>query len=86
MAEYTEAIGRRKTASARVRLYAGKGEIVVNDKPMNEYFGRDLDRMALMLPLNLTGTASTYNISVHVAGGGENGQAEACLLYTSRCV
>ena len=37
MAEYTEAIGRRKTASARVRLYAGKGEIVVNDKPMNEY-------------------------------------------------
>ena len=55
MAEYTEAIGRRKTASARVRLYAGKGEIVVNDKPMNEYFGRDLDRMALMLPLNLTG-------------------------------
>ncbi len=86
MAEYTEAIGRRKTASARVRLYAGKGEIVVNDKPMNEYFGRDLDRMALMLPLNLTGTASTYNISVHVAGGGENGQAEAVQLGIARAL
>ena len=86
MAEYTEAIGRRKTASARVRLYAGKGEIVVNDKPMNEYFGRDLDRMALRLPLNLTGTASTYTISVHVAGGGENGQAEAVQLGIARAL
>lgn len=86
MAEYTEAIGRRKTASARVRLYAGNGEIVVNDKPMNEYFGRDLDRMALMLPLNLTGTASTYNISVHVAGGGDNGQAEAVQLGIARAL
>ena len=86
MAEYTEAIGRRKTASARVRLYAGNGEIIVNDKPMHEYFGRDLDRMALMLPLNLTGTASTYNISVHVAGGGDNGQAEAVQLGIARAL
>ena len=45
MAEYVEAIGRRKTASARVRLYPGTGEIVVNELPMDQYFGRALDRM-----------------------------------------
>ncbi len=41
MTQYIEAVGRRKTATARVRLYPGTGEIVVNDKPMNVYFGRD---------------------------------------------
>lgn len=86
MAEYVEAVGRRKTASARVRLYPGNGEIVVNDKPMPQYFGRDLDRMALMLPLNLVGVAATYNISVHVAGGGENGQAVAVQLGIARAL
>ena len=75
MIEYKEAIGRRKTASARVRLYPGTGDIVVNDKPVNDYFGRDLDQMILRQPLLLTGTESAYNISVHVAGGGESGQA-----------
>ena len=56
MAEYTEAVGRRKEASARVRLYPGTGEIVVNDKPVDEYFGRALDQMILRQPLVLTGT------------------------------
>ena len=64
MAEYTEAIGRRKTASARVRLYPGTGEIVVNEKPMEEYFGRPLDQLILRQPLTLTGTAAPYHISV----------------------
>ena len=84
MAEYTEAIGRRKTASARVRLYPGTGEIVVNDKPMEEYFGRPLDQMILRQPLTLTGTAATYNISVKVHGGGEGGQASAVRLGSAR--
>ena len=75
MAEYKEAVGRRKEASARVRLYPGTGEIVVNDKPVNDYFGRALDQMILRQPLLLTGTESAYNISVKVAGGGESGQA-----------
>jgi len=68
MAEYIESVGRRKTATARVRLYPGTGEIVVNDKPMDEYFGRDLDRMILMQPLTLTGSQASYNISIHVKG------------------
>jgi small subunit ribosomal protein S9 len=75
MAEYTQSIGRRKEASARIRIYPGTGDIVVNDKPVNEYFGRALDQMILRQPLVLTGTENTINISVHVKGGGESGQA-----------
>jgi small subunit ribosomal protein S9 len=86
MAEYIEAIGRRKTATARVRLYPGTGEIVVNDKPMQQYFGRDLDRMLLRMPLALTGTENSFNISVHVNGGGDNGQAAAVRLGISRAL
>jgi small subunit ribosomal protein S9 len=86
MAEYVEAIGRRKTATARVRLYPGSGEIVVNDKPMEEYFGRALDRMILRQPLALTGTEANYNISVHVKGGGEGGQAAAVRLGIARAL
>jgi small subunit ribosomal protein S9 len=86
MTQYIEAIGRRKTATARVRLYPGTGEIVVNDKPMEQYFGRALDQMILRQPLNLTGTAATYNISVHVNGGGEGGQASAVRLGISRAL
>lgn len=86
MAEYVEAIGRRKTATARVRLYSGTGEIVVNEQPMNEYFGRDLDQMILRQPLALTGTEGSYNISVRVRGGGEGGQAAAVRLGIARAL
>ena len=86
MAEYIEAIGRRKTSTARVRLYPGTGDIVVNDKPMNDYFGRALDRMILMQPLALTGMESTYNISIRVRGGGEGGQASAVRHGISRAL
>ena len=86
MAEYKEAVGRRKTASARVRLYPGTGDIVVNDKPVNDYFGRALDQMILRQPLLLTGTESAYNISVKAAGGGESGQAAAVRMGIARAL
>ena len=86
MAEYVEAIGRRKEASARVRLYPGTGEIVVNDKPVDAYFGRALDQMILRQPLTLTGTETTLNISVKVQGGGESGQAAAVRLGIARAL
>ena len=86
MAQYIETVGRRKTSSARVRLYPGEGEIVVNDLPMDEYFGRALDRMILKQPLILTGTESTYNISIHVRGGGDGGQAGAVRHGISRAL
>ena len=77
MAEYIEAIGRRKTSTARVRLYPGTGEIVVNEQPMEAYFGRILDQMILKQPLILTGTDSSFNVSIQVKGGGDSGQAAA---------
>lgn len=86
MAEYVEAVGRRKTATARVRLYSGTGEIVVNEQPMDRYFGRDLDQMILRQPLALTGRETAYNISVHVRGGGEGGQASAVRLGIARAL
>ena len=74
---YYEAVGRRKTASARVRLYPGEGNIVVNDKPMGEYFSREGDVLHLLEPLKVTGTAGTFNVSVKVQGGGISGQSGA---------
>ncbi len=77
MAQYVEANGRRKTASARVRLYEGTGEIIVNDKPMEEYFGREASRARVLAPLKVSGTLEATNISILVKGGGESGQAAA---------
>jgi len=67
-------------------LYPGTGEIVVNDKPVNQYFGRDLDQMFLRQPLVLTGTENSFNISIHVNGGGDAGQAGAVCLGISRAL
>jgi small subunit ribosomal protein S9 len=86
MSEYTEAVGRRKSASARVRLYPGAGEIVVNELPYAQYFGRQQDQMVLRQPLVATGTENSYNISIHVKGGGESGQAQAARHGLSRAL
>lgn len=86
MAEYIETIGRRKRATARVRIYPGNGEVVVNELPMDKFFGRALDRMILKQPLVLTGTESAYNISVQVKGGGDSGQASAVRHGISRAL
>lgn len=74
---YFEALGRRKTATARIRFFAGEGRIVVNGRPVEEYFGRELDILHLREPLEATGTAQDFDISVLVKGGGFNGQAGA---------
>ncbi len=76
-ARYYEAVGRRKTSSARVRVYPGTGNIVVNDKPAEQYFGRGTDMLILTRPLRVTDTTNSSNISVQVAGGGPSGQAGA---------
>ena len=76
-ARYYEAVGRRKTSSARVRLYPGTGTIIVNERPAEDYFKRATEMLALERPLNLTDTRSSYNVSILVAGGGTTGQAGA---------
>ena len=76
-ARYYEAVGRRKTATAQVRLYAGTGRIVVNDRELDEYFPRLGDRCHLLEPLEATENKDSFNITVLVKGGGPSGQAGA---------
>jgi small subunit ribosomal protein S9 len=71
------ATGRRKSSVARVRFTKGKGNIIVNKRPLEEYFGRDTSKMVLKQPLELVGIGNQYDISVNVNGGGLSGQAGA---------
>jgi small subunit ribosomal protein S9 len=74
---YNYGTGRRKSAVARVFIKPGKGNIVVNDKPVDVFFSRETGRMVVRQPLELTGTADKFDIMVNVYGGGESGQAGA---------
>ncbi len=74
---YFEGVGRRKTAVARVRLYAGNGQIIVNGKPYLQVFPRLLHQAQVRRPLEVTGTLDRFNVSVKVEGGGISGWAGA---------
>jgi small subunit ribosomal protein S9 len=74
---YNYGTGRRKNAVARVFIKPGKGEIIVNDKPVDVYFSRETGRMVVRQPLELTETVGKFDIMVNVQGGGESGQAGA---------
>ena len=69
--------GRRKTAVARVYMKPGKGDIIVNGRPVDVFFSRETGRMVVRQPLVLTNTLASFDISVNVDGGGESGQAGA---------
>ena len=75
--QYYYGTGRRKTATARVRLYPGEGAMVVNGKPATEFFSRDEDMLQALEPMRVTGTEGQFMISVKVTGGGVTGQAHA---------
>lgn len=74
---YNYGTGRRKSAVARVFIKPGKGNIVVNDKPVDVFFSRETGRMIVRQPLELTETLNKFDIMVNVTGGGESGQAGA---------
>jgi small subunit ribosomal protein S9 len=78
--------GRRKSAVARVYIRSGKGTIVVNGKPVDEFFSRETGRMLVRQPLELTNMLANFDISVNVAGGGESGQAGAVRHGISRAL
>ncbi|MAS00257.1 MAG: 30S ribosomal protein S9 [Nitrosomonadales bacterium] len=75
--KYYYGTGRRKSSIARVFIQPGKGNIVINNKPMEEYFTRYTSQMIMKQPLELTKNTSTFDIKVNVIGGGESGQAGA---------
>ena len=74
---YNYGTGRRKTSVARVFIKAGSGKIVVNDKPVDEYFSRETGRMIVRQPLALTDNLEYASTSWSTSGGGESGQAGA---------
>jgi small subunit ribosomal protein S9 len=75
--DYYYGTGRRKSSVARVFLKPGKGQIMVNGKPIDQFFSRDTGRMIVRQPLEVTKNVAAFDITVNVTGGGENGQAGA---------
>jgi len=78
--------GRRKTSSARVFLKRGGGQITVNRKPLDEFFGRQTARMIVRQPLDLVELSDKFDVNVTVKGGGTTGQAGAIRLGVARAL
>lgn len=75
--QYNYGTGRRKSAVARVFMKPGKGAIIINNKPIDDYFSRKTGRMIVRQPLELTDNLTSFDIMVNIHGGGESGQAGA---------
>ena len=83
---FTYATGRRKTSTARVYLTKGKGNILVNDLPLEEYFGREVAKILVKQPLVLLDMLEKFDIKVKVSGGGSFGQAGAIRHVIARAL
>jgi small subunit ribosomal protein S9 len=85
--KYFYGLGRRKSATARARLYAGKGNITINDKPAAEYLEENKTMLAeLTDPLALVGKQKDFDITIMVSGGGKSGQVDAMKLAISKAI
>jgi len=84
--EVINALGRRKSAVARVYLSTGKGNITINGRTLEEYFKEDTLRYIVNQPMAVTGTAANFDIKATVDGGGIKGQAEALRMAISRAL
>src|SRR5258706_5303293 len=78
--------GGRKTAVARVRVAAGTGKILVNDRQLNDYFSSERDRKAIFGPLEVTNTGGKMDVLVNASGGGLTGQAGAIIMGLGRAL
>jgi|SRR3990167_9562594 len=90
--EFIYAVGKRKEAVARIRLYPSvkgdlkKGDIIVNGKKIEEYFSSQIQKAKYLEPLNITNTIGKYALTVKVSGGGVNSQLDALILGISRAL
>ena len=84
--EQTHALGRRKAAVARVYLAAGKGNVTVNDRPLEEYFKEGTLRYVVMQAFEVTATEGQFDAKITIVGGGVKGQAEAIRLGIARAL
>lgn len=86
-ASYFYGLGRRKAATARARLYAGKGKITINDKPAADYLDGNKSLLAEITdPLALVGKQKDFDITIRVAGGGTAGQVDAIKLAIAKAI
>ena len=85
-AEVYYGTGRRKSSTARVYLTKGNGSIVANNRPIEEYFGRETARMVIRQPLEHLGMLNSVDVKVNVSGGGQSGQAGAIQLGIARAL
>ncbi len=83
---YIWGTGRRKTAVARVRIRSGSGKVIINKRPVEEYFKSDRDRQAALSPLATVQMTSNYDVWANVNGGGPTGQADAVMLGLARAL
>ena len=84
--EVVNALGRRKSAVARVYVSDGQGKITINKRDLSDYFPTGILQYVVLQPLNLLGVAGQYDINVNLDGGGITGQAEALRLGISRAL
>ena len=84
--KFTFAVGKRRSSSARVRLFKGKGENVINGKPIGQYFPGLINKIAWSKPFEVTETFHKYYASVKVFGGGKKGQLEATIHGISKAL
>jgi small subunit ribosomal protein S9 len=84
--KYNGAVGRRKEAVARVRIYNGTGQILINRKDYKEYYTNESQREAIYSPLKLLGLEKKFDVSAIVSGGGKNGQLDAICHGISRAL
>lgn len=82
--KYTYAAGRRRSSSARVRLFKGSKENLVNDQVIGKYFPGEVNRVAWQMPFELTETLGKYYMTVRVVGGGKKGQLDAVVHATAK--
>ena len=85
-AKYIPAIGRRKTATARIRLFQKKGSIIVNDLPIKKYFPGEANKVLYLEPFQLTNTIDKYHATVKVKGSGKEAQLGAVIHGISRAL
>ncbi|MFI3299067.1 MAG: 30S ribosomal protein S9 [Rikenellaceae bacterium] len=86
MSQVINAVGRRKSAVARVYLKEGSGAIKINNRSVEEYFPLDILQFVVRQPFGVTETEGAYDITINLTGGGIKGQAEAARLGISRCL
>jgi len=85
-AKYIYSCGRRKTATARVRLYLKKGPILVNDQPIEKYFPGEVNKALYLEPFRLTKTEGKYHLTIKVKGSGKSGQLGAVIHGIARAL